>query len=142
MSTDSDSATFKITNAARLVLNAIATETGPLITPELFLTGCDLVKTLRSLPCILEVGDKKVDIPAALRSVEGLDPNDAQRIGIEQMAEKWRQQTTEFTLSASQVATLKMQLKYILPNQGEKPTVVRLSLTASCEEAIRVLQAL
>lgn len=140
MSQDPDSLhTLKISNAARMVINAIATETGPLVDTELFLAGCELGQLLSAIPNIMEVGEQKVDIPRALHSVSQKGPDDAQRIGIEQLAMQWRAMPSQLELPGRMLAVLKLQLEYILANQGSRETKVSLTLTPNCAEAVTAL---
>ncbi len=140
MTKDPDSViVLKLSNSARMVINAISSETGPLTDDELFLAGCHLAETLAAVPNILEVGDKKIDIPRALHATQSLGPDDPQRIGVEQMAAQWRRLPCELTLGSRQLAVLRLQLEHILTNQGQRQTVVQLTLSPNCAEAVAVL---
>jgi len=140
MSNDPDShVTLKISNAARMVINAIASETGPLTDTELFLAGCELVQLLTAIPNIMEVGEQKVDIPRALHAVSQKGADDAQRIGVEQLAMQWRAIIGQVELPGRLLAVLKLQLEYILANQGARETKVSLTLTPNCAEAVTAL---
>jgi len=142
MTQDPDSEhTLNVTNGARMVINAIATETGPLVDEELFLAGCDLVKHLTAIPNVMEVGDKTVDIPRALHSVADKGVDDPQRIGVEQLAAQWRALPCKLAIPGRKLAVLKLQLEYILANQGRRETKVSLTLTPNCAEAVAALSA-
>lgn len=135
---DPDSVSLKLSNAARMVLNAVATETGPLTDCELFLAGCDVVKVLSAIPNTLEVGDKVINVPRALDDVSGRPSDDPQRIGIEQLAEKWQARELEITLPRQLAAVLVMQLDFILRAQS-KNARINLPLTQVCAELVREL---
>lgn len=140
MTQDSDSThTLKLSNAARMVINAIATETGPLVNDTLFIEGCALVATLSALPNVMQVGETSVDIPRALHSVESKAADDVQRIGVEQLAMQWRALPCEVTLTERQLTVLRLQLMHILANQGSDRTQVKLTLTPNCAEAVKAL---
>lgn len=127
---------IQISNAARMVLNAIATETGPLKDTELYLAGCDLTELLTQVPNIMKVGEAQVDIPRALQGVQSKDADDPQRIGVEQLAAQWRSQVQTVELSDRLMAVLRLQLEHILARQGDGTTKVQLSLTPVCREAV------
>lgn len=140
MTHDPDSrATLNVSNAARMVINAIATETGPLTDTELFLAGCELGQILSAIPNVMDVGEQKVDIPRALHAVSQKGPDDAQRIGVEQLAMQWRAMPCVVELPDRMIAVLKLQLEYILANQGSRETKVSLTLTPNCAEAVTAL---
>lgn len=139
MNNDPDSVTLKLSNAARMVLNAIATETGPLIDAELYLVACDLVALLSAVPNTFKVGEQEVDIPRALAGAERLAPDDAQRIGVEQLSAKWGTIEIEMTLPRQFAAVLILQMQWILQNQGLRQTTVRLPMTVVCGEVVRAL---
>lgn len=130
---------FSLSNAARMVMNAVATETGPLNSCELFIAGYDLVELLKAIPNTLQVGDKEIDLPRALGGIRDLQPNDPQRIGIEHLASQWHAITVEVTLPQSLFSILLMQVEYILANQPDRTHVV-LQLTRANWELINILQ--
>ncbi len=138
--TDTDTPiTLSMTNAARMVLNAIATEVGPLRDAELFLAGCEVLVALRQIPNLYKVGEKDVDIPAALHGTDNLPPESAQRLGVLQLADQWKVLKSEVKLPARLVAVLKLQVQYILENQS-RGTRVGLPLDPACAEIVSLLR--
>lgn len=141
MTNDPDSISFTISNAARMVLNAVATETGPLETCDLFISGYELIEILKKIPNTLQVGDKEIDIPRALAGVQSLQPDDPQRIGVESLAAQWHALTVDITIPHHLLVILLMQVGYILSYQ-HRGTRVCLTLTRANWELVSLLNSL
>ena len=141
MTNDPDSISFTISNHARMVLNAVATETGPLETCDLFISGYELIEILRKIPNTLQVGNREVDIPRALAGVQSLQSDDPQRIGIESLSVQWHALTVDVTIPRQLLVILLMQVGYILSNQ-RYGTQVCLTLTRTNWELVSLLNSL